>query len=38
MKLCPRHLHLDQLEDRTVPSGPGDIDWLRQFGSLARLD
>src|SRR5678816_1005851 len=30
-------LRLDQLEDRTVPSSPGDVDWLRQFGSLLGL-
>src|SRR5947207_12941923 len=28
-------LHLEQLEDRTLLSGPGDIEWLRQFGSLS---
>jgi len=28
-------LRLDELESRTVPSSPGDIDWLRQFGSSA---
>src|SRR5437762_3541924 len=33
MKVRSRRLHLDRLEDRTVPSAPGDIDWLRQFGS-----
>jgi hypothetical protein len=27
-------MHLEQLEDRTVPSSPGDIEWVRQFGSL----
>src|SRR5262245_33453980 len=26
-------LHLTQLEDRTVPSSPGDIEWLAQIGS-----
>ena len=33
MKLSPRRLRLERLEDRAVPSAPGDIDWLRQFGS-----
>ena len=33
MKLRSRRLRLDQLEDRVVPSAPGDIDWVRQFGS-----
>ena len=35
MKLRSKRLHLLQLEDRIVPSSPGDIDWLRQFGSLS---
>ncbi|HEV3084062.1 MAG TPA: hypothetical protein VGY66_30040, partial [Gemmataceae bacterium] len=34
MKPRPVRLHLEQLEDRTLLSAPGDIDWLRQFGSL----
>ena len=33
MKRSSVRLHLEQLEDRIVPSSPGDIDWLRQFGS-----
>lgn len=37
MKFCPARLRLHQLEDRIVPSSPGDIDWLRQFGSLLGL-
>ena len=35
MKRTPKRLHLERLEDRTLPSAPGDIEWLRQFGSLA---
>src|SRR5262249_16051469 len=27
-------LNLERLEDRTVPSNPGDIDWVRQFGGM----
>ena len=34
MKLTSR-LRLESLEDRTLPSAPGDIEWLRQFGSFA---
>jgi hypothetical protein len=33
MKRISRRLRLELLEDRTVPSAPGDIDWVRQFGS-----
>jgi len=33
MKLRKLRLRLDVLEDRTVPAA-GDVDWLRQFGSL----
>jgi len=29
------NLHLEQLEDRALLSGPGDIEWLRQFGGFA---
>src|SRR5688500_1256411 len=36
MKLRPRRLRLAQLEDRTVPSSPGDIEWVRQFGSFSQ--
>src|SRR5262245_62886015 len=35
MKRTLKRLHLERLEDRTLPSAPGDIEWLRQFGSLA---
>src|SRR5206468_278053 len=35
MKRRKTQLRLERLEDRTVPSGPGDIDWLRQFGSYS---
>src|SRR5436190_1126535 len=34
MKRSSVRLHLEQLEDRIVPSSPGDIDWLREFGSF----
>src|SRR5262245_32609222 len=27
-------LHLERLEDRSLLSGPGDIEWLRQAGSV----
>ena len=30
-----RRLLLEPLEDRNLLSGPGDIEWLRQFGSLS---
>jgi hypothetical protein len=29
------NVHLEQLEDRTLLTGPGDIEWLRQFGGFA---
>src|SRR5438874_2112107 len=32
MKRNSRRLRLERLEERIVPSAPGDIDWLRQFG------
>src|SRR5262249_44974136 len=34
MKRRSTRLHLQRLEDRTVPSSPGDIEWLRQIDSL----
>src|SRR5712692_6583304 len=34
MKQRSVRLHLEQLEDRTLLSSPGDIEWLHQFGSL----
>src|SRR6476660_8751139 len=33
MRLTPRRMRLERLEERTVPSAPGEIDWLRQLGS-----
>src|SRR5262245_19168254 len=34
MRLSPRRIQLERLEDRAVPSAPGDIDWLHQVGSV----
>src|SRR5205814_928429 len=33
MKSHCRRMRLNELEPRALPSSPGDIDWLRQFGS-----
>src|SRR5438552_8346442 len=38
MKRNSVRLHLEQLEDRTVLSGPGDIEWVRQFGTFRATD
>jgi hypothetical protein len=38
MKCKSRRLRLERLESRTVPSAPGDFDWLRQFGSVVGRD
>jgi Bacterial Ig-like domain (group 3)/SdrD B-like domain/Beta-propeller repeat len=34
MKPRTRRLRLDRLESRALPSSPGDIDWVHQFGSF----
>src|SRR5262245_10036729 len=34
MKRRTTPLRLERLEDRTVPSNPGDIEWVRQFGGM----
>src|SRR5256885_16365852 len=38
MKSPARPMRLDELESRTVPSAPGDVDWLRQFGTFGVPD
>src|SRR5258708_3382605 len=34
MKRSSVRLHLERLEDRTLLSSPGDVEWLREFGSF----
>jgi len=38
MKRNSARLHLEQLEDRTLLSSPGDVEWLRQFGTFRATD